>query len=69
MIRHVKEAFPEGKILAITILTSMKDKEVQNTYGMTRSDAILGLAKSVLESGADGLVCAPTDVPLLRGVF
>jgi len=41
MIRAAKAATPDTKLLAITVLTSMQDQEVQEIYGMTRNDAIL----------------------------
>lgn len=69
MIRAAKTAAPEKKILAITILTSMKDDEVGEIYDASRADSILRLAKSALEAGADGLVCSPADAPMLRQVF
>lgn len=69
MIRAAKTAAPEKKILAITILTSMKDDEVGEIYDANRADSILRLAKSALEAGADGLVCSPADAPMLRQVF
>lgn len=69
MIRAAKAAAPEKKILAITILTSMKDDEVSEIYDANRADSILRLAKSALEAGTDGLVCSPADAPMLRQVF
>ncbi len=41
MIRAAKAMTPDIKLLAITILTSMQDQEVEEIYGMTRNDAIL----------------------------
>ncbi len=69
MIRAAKVAAPETKLLAITILTSMKDDEVNAIYDANRADSILRLAKAALSAGADGLVCSPADTPMLRQVF
>ena len=69
MIRAAKSASPNKKLLAITILTSMKDDEVSAIYDADRADSILRLAKSALSAWADGLVCSPTDAPMLRQVF
>ncbi len=48
MIRSTKTAAPDKKLLAITILTSMKDGEVLDIYDANRADSILRLAKSAL---------------------
>lgn len=69
MIRAAKQSAPNTKLLAITLLTSMKDNEMLRIYGTDRQDILLRIAKSSLFAWADGLVCAPTDAPLLRSVF
>ncbi len=69
MIQAAKKAAPDTKLLAITILTSMKDDEVVSVYDAYRAESILRLAKSALAAGADGLVCSPADAPMLREVF
>lgn len=69
MIRSAKKAMPHIPLLAITVLTSMKENEVMDIYDANRKDTILRIARSALDAGADGLVCAPTDVPMLRAVF
>jgi orotidine-5'-phosphate decarboxylase len=52
------------KLLAVTVLTSL-DADEQRDLGMP-ADAVPRLAKLALQAGADGIVCAPTDVKLLR---
>ena len=69
MIQAAKKAAPNTKLLAITILTSMRDDEVVDIYDANRAESILRLAKSALAAGADGLVCSPADAPMLREVF
>ncbi len=48
MIQAAKKAAPNTKLLAITILTSMKDDEVVDIYDANRAESILRLAKSAL---------------------
>ena len=69
MIRAAKKAALNTKLLAITILTSMKDDEVTSIYDANRANTILRLAKVALAAGADGLVCSPADTAMLRQVF
>lgn len=69
MIAEAKKNAGDKKLLAITVLTSMKEHEVQMVYAGNRSEVILRLAKVALDAGADGLVCSPADAPMLRQVF
>lgn len=69
MIRAAKKAAPDIRLLAITVLTSMTWEEVVDIYDWNRAESILRLAKSALGAWADGLVCSPADVPMLRAVF
>jgi orotidine-5'-phosphate decarboxylase len=64
MIRAAKRALPETRLLAVTVLTSLDDAE-QREIGFP-PDAVLRLAKLAVAAGADGIVCAPTDVAALR---
>jgi orotidine-5'-phosphate decarboxylase len=54
-------------ILAVTVLTSL-DQDDLNATGVTASpvDQVLRLGRLALAAGADGLVCSPLEVPLLR---
>ncbi|WP_194152328.1 orotidine-5'-phosphate decarboxylase [Muricoccus nepalensis] len=54
-------------ILAVTVLTSM-DAATLSATGVSGGppQQVLRLARLALESGADGLVCSPREVPLLR---
>ncbi|MGZ6142801.1 MAG: orotidine-5'-phosphate decarboxylase [Myxococcales bacterium] len=56
MIRAARRALPHTKLLAVTVLTSLEAAEGE----------VLRLARLAIEAGADGIVCAPTDVALLR---
>jgi orotidine-5'-phosphate decarboxylase len=55
------------KLLAVTVLTSL-DAAALRATGVAEAPAaqVLRLARLALESGADGLVCAPTEVSALR---
>jgi orotidine-5'-phosphate decarboxylase len=54
-------------ILAVTVLTSL-DQAALNAMGVaaTPADQVLRLGRLAVESGADGLVCSPHEVGLLR---
>ena len=55
------------KILAVTILTSMADSDLDD-IGMKgpAADRVVALAKMAVEAGADGLVCSPLEVERIR---
>lgn len=58
------------KILAVTVLTSFDDAGLAET-GVAESAAqqVLRLARLALAAGADGLVCSPHEIALLRDEF
>jgi orotidine-5'-phosphate decarboxylase len=66
-----KEAEKEGTdkplLLAVTILTSLKDDELQE-IGMIAdtSKQVLRLAKLAQEAGVDGVVCSPQEIEIIR---
>jgi orotidine-5'-phosphate decarboxylase len=64
MIRAAKRALPETRLLAVTVLTSLGEAE-QREIGFP-PDAVRRLARLAVDAGADGIVCAPTDVAALR---
>ena len=64
MIRAARRALPETKLLAVTVLTSLGEAE-QRELGIAEG-AVLRLAQLAVQAGADGIVCAPTDVAALR---
>ena len=67
--RTAAETAGEGRpmLLAVTVLTSL-DGEALRATGVADAPSaqVLRLARLALDSGADGLVCAPTEVALLR---
>ena len=56
MIRAARRALPETKLLAVTVLTSLEAAPAE----------VERLARLAVDAGADGIVCAPTDVAALR---
>lgn len=57
-------------VLAVTVLTSLDDASL-DSVGMKGSvrDSVLRLAGLALAAGADGLVCSPMEVAMLRSEF
>jgi len=65
MISAARSALPrETKLLAVTLLTSLGDDDIA-AMGFP-ADAVLRLARLALEAGAEGIVCSPHEVGLLR---
>lgn len=58
------------KILAVTVLTSF-DAATLGETGVSggTSQQVLRLARLALEAGADGLVCSPHEISILRDAF
>jgi orotidine-5'-phosphate decarboxylase len=58
------------KVLAVTVLTSLDDAELEQV-GMRGSAgaAVLRLAERALDAGAHGLVCSPLEVAAMRVRF
>jgi orotidine-5'-phosphate decarboxylase len=56
------------KLVAVTILTSLNDEDLL-VLGLPRaSEVVPSLAKLAVETGCDGVVCAPRDVSGVRAV-
>ena len=58
----------DTKLIAVTMLTSLSEAEV-NAIGFASSSVdrlAVNLAKLAHSAGLDGVVCSPTDLPLLR---
>lgn len=56
MIRAAKRELPLTNLLAVTVLTSLP----------AQPGEVVRLARAAIEAGADGIVCAPTDVKAAR---
>lgn len=66
-IRAAAEAMPGTRIVAVTVLTSLSDADLE-LIGMAGpvSDAVRRLAALSVEAGARGLVCSPKEVAAVR---
>jgi orotidine-5'-phosphate decarboxylase len=57
------------KILAVTVLTSYDDGDVQAAgYRMSVADLVAERARQAKALGVDGLVCSPEEAAALRGI-
>jgi len=71
MIRAARRGLGAGasgtRLLAVTVLTSLAQDDL-DAVGISGSpaDATLRLARLALHAGADGVVCSPAEVGLLR---
>lgn len=79
MIRAAKNAVLDAEgpictnkplVLAVTVLTSMANHQIYETgvQGFI-NEQVLRLARLAIDSGADGLVCSPNEVEMLRREF
>jgi orotidine-5'-phosphate decarboxylase len=66
-IRAAVQAVPDTKIVAVTVLTSLCDADLDRIgiVGPT-GDAVRRLAVLAVEAGAGGLVCSPREVAAVR---
>ncbi|MEM7198033.1 MAG: orotidine-5'-phosphate decarboxylase [Pseudomonadota bacterium] len=57
------------KILAISVLTSHTEQDLRD-HGIDRSmhDTLVHRAQMAVDAGADGLICAPPDLAILRDI-
>lgn len=56
-----------GRILAVTVLTSLSDEDLGTINAPKATDQVPSLARLAVDAGAPGLVCAPRDLARLRG--
>jgi orotidine-5'-phosphate decarboxylase len=66
-VRAAVEAAPDTKIVAVTVLTSLGDADLER-LGVAGpvGDAVRRLATLAVEAGARGLVCSPREVAAVR---
>jgi orotidine-5'-phosphate decarboxylase len=66
-VRAAVQAAPETRIVAVTVLTSLGDSDL-DTIGLAGPvpDAVRRLAVLAVEAGARGLVCSPQEVAAVR---
>lgn len=65
-----KQKCPIPLFLAVTVLTSLKEKELLD-IGMSSSisDQVLRLARLAQTAGMDGVVCSPLEIDLIKKNF
>jgi len=58
---------PRPKILGVTVLTSL-DQAALESIGVLRpvEDQVVALAELAQQSGLDGVVCSPLEIPMVR---
>lgn len=62
-----KENRPLPLILGVTVLTSLKDNDLQEIgFGANSRNQVLRLARLAVESGIEGIVCSPQELEPLR---
>jgi orotidine-5'-phosphate decarboxylase len=67
MLRAAREAAGDGlRLLGVTVLTSTSDAELAELGSAPASRQVPRLAAIATEAGIDGLVCAPTDLGIVR---
>ena len=66
--RKALEPYPQRPLLiAITILTSLQDSDLVTLgFGCSLTEAVQRMARLVVSSGLDGVVCSAQEAPLLR---
>ncbi|GLK79646.1 orotidine-5'-phosphate decarboxylase [Methylopila turkensis] len=57
------------KVLGVTVLTSWDAGDVREAgFSETPEQLVARRARHALEAGVDGVICAPTDLPVIRSV-
>lgn len=56
-----------GRVLAVTVLTSMSDADLASIGAPEAGEQVPALARLAVDAGASGLVCAPRDLVAVRG--
>ena len=65
--KAIQEAGADSRLLAVTVLTSLnQDDLVQMGVVRPVAEQVVSLGKLAVEAGANGLVCSPLEVSLLR---
>ena len=55
-----------SKLIGVTVLTNLSDKDCLNIYGCSRENELLRLKEIALEAEIDGFVCSPYDINILQ---
>ncbi|MBI3255983.1 MAG: orotidine-5'-phosphate decarboxylase [Candidatus Andersenbacteria bacterium] len=66
MKRAVAAAKGKCKVFAVTVLTSMDDRDCEEVYGAAVMPTVRKFALFAKKAGVDGIICAPWEVPALK---
>ena len=68
MMKAAADARKNGlKVVAVTVLTSISAGELDVIWpGATPADAVMRLTRLAVDSGLDGVVMSPLEVPVMR---
>ena len=67
MMKSVKKNKKSTKILGVSILTSMDDKQTRKYYNENNiSILVKKFAKAAKKHGLDGVVCSPKEIKFIR---
>ena len=72
MMKRAAESFkdgnPDGKLIAVTQLTSMSDEMVQKEQQtvLSLTDSVVHYAALAKEAGLDGVVCSPLEAEIVK---
>ena len=67
---EVNKIAPNSVIIGVTVLTSLSDEDVEETFNSkwTLQELALNFAKLVKESGLNGVVCSPWEAQIIKSV-
>ncbi|MGF6906496.1 orotidine-5'-phosphate decarboxylase [Fusobacterium sp. PH5-44] len=67
---EVSKIAPESVVIGVTVLTSLSNEDVLETFNSkwTLQELALNFAKLVKESGLDGVVCSPWEAQIIKSV-
>lgn len=67
-MKALKAELPHTEVLGVTVLTSLKEADTIDMFYATVEASVMKFAMIAEDAGIDGLICAPTDVALIRSV-
>ena len=56
----------ESKLLVVTVLTSMSEQDCTQVFSGRTQDKVTQFAQMAVDAGADGVVCSPLELELLK---
>jgi len=65
-IRSAVKNRGQSKIIGVTVLTSLKERDCRNIFGNTSLKKVIQFADMLLKNGADGMVCSVVEARIIR---